>query len=71
MSDPAFSGIPEALATAVRAVDVPHDLRTLFERLAVPLALEVEAPAEDAPRWRCSCCGSRATVRRCGWSGPA
>ncbi|MCY0989846.1 GGDEF domain-containing protein [Nannocystis sp. ILAH1] len=49
MSDPAFSGIPEALATAVRAVDVPHDLRTLFERLAVPLALEVEAPAEDAP----------------------
>lgn len=49
MSDPAFSGIPEALATAVRAVDVPHDLRALFERLAVPLALEVEAPAEDAP----------------------
>ena len=49
MSDPAFSGIPEALATAVRAVDVPHDLRTLFERLAVPLALEVEAPVEDAP----------------------
>ncbi|WAS95925.1 GGDEF domain-containing protein [Nannocystis punicea] len=49
MSDPATSGIPEALATAVRAVDVPHDLRTLFERLAVPLALEVEAPAEDAP----------------------
>lgn len=49
MSDPAYSGIPEALATAVRAVDVPHDLRTLFDRLAVPLALEVEVPAEDAP----------------------
>ncbi|PCC69061.1 diguanylate cyclase (GGDEF) domain-containing protein [Nannocystis exedens] len=49
MSDPAFSGIPEALATAVRAVDVPHDLRTLFERLAVPLAVEIEAPVEDAP----------------------
>jgi len=49
MSDPAVSGIPEALVAAARAVDVPHDLRTLFDRLAVSIALEVEAPAEGAP----------------------
>lgn len=49
MSEPEDSGIPEALAAAVRAVDVPRDLRTLFDRLAVPLALEVEVPDAAAP----------------------
>lgn len=50
MSDPGFTGIPEALAAAIRSVSVPHDLRTLFERIGVPLGLEVEVPAEAAPR---------------------
>lgn len=50
MSAPAFTGIPEALAAAVRAVDVPRDLRRLFDRVNLPIALEAALPATGAPK---------------------
>src|SRR5690606_12649854 len=41
---------PEALAAAVRAVDVPRDLRRLFDRVNLPIALEAALPATGAPK---------------------
>lgn len=48
MSDAATSEVPESLLAAARAVVVPADLRALFERMRVELALELELPAGAA-----------------------
>lgn len=49
MPDARFPGLPVALVPAVRTASVPPYLRALFDRIGVPIGLEVELPAEASP----------------------